>query len=504
MLLIHPPQVRNCEPPVALAHLAGALRQAGEPATLLDGALEGYLWLTRGKRYSDEDAQARRVYRHREDLLDQSKWGRSRDRWKRRISDIKLLASSSEAVVRSGVRISPADYDDPRLSPLRSADLLYSFQHPEENLFFPWFSRRIGELLKEKENRIIGISVNYLSQALTAMAISGWLRREHPGTRIQMGGGLINSWLKGPSADLLPPLAADEYSSGIGEEAVVRFAGREYKGPGMPWFGDLYERSERENYLAPGRILPYSASKGCSWKRCTFCSELWENNPYCPTAAETAMEQIRGLIDLHKPDLIHLCDSEINPDLMRKMIDSPPGAPWYGFSRFLPEMTDPEYCGKLAASGCRMLSLGLESGDRDVLKSLRKGIRLEMVPQMLENLRNAGILTFVYIMFGTPAENRDAAQRTWEYVTAISGNISFLNVSIFNMPVNSDEAKLYPSGDFYDGDLSLYREFEHPAGWNRGEIRNFLSRDLKRTPAIREILQRTPPVFTSNIAPFLN
>lgn len=504
MLLIHPPQARNCEPPVALAHLAGALRQAGEPVNLLDGALEGYLWLTAMDRLPDADGRVRRVYRKRTDILSPGKWGGTLEKWKRKISDIKLLASSAEAVTLSGIRITPADFDDPRLSPLRSADLIHAMNHPEENIFFPWFSRRLTPLLEQKENCKVGLSVSYLSQALTGMAICGWISREYPHVKIIVGGGLINSWLKGPSSTVFSTVKTGLFSSGPGEETVVHFSGREYKGAGVPWFGDLYERGGSDNYLSPGRILPYSESRGCSWKRCTFCSELWEDNSYCETGADVAIRHLRELTERHEPELIHLCDSEISPALMNELIRNPPGPRWYGFSRFLPVMTDPHYCRSLAASGCRMLCLGLESGDSSVLQNLRKGIKLEWVPAMLENLRDAGILTYVYIMFGTPAENRDSAGRTLDFVAENSGNISFLNVSIFNMPVGSSEAELYRSGNFYDGDLSLYREFDHPAGWNRLEIRKFLAKEFKKTPEIRTILKRNPPVFTSNLAPFLS
>ena len=40
MLLINPPTVRNCEPPVALLNLKAALSSAGKDAQILDGALE--------------------------------------------------------------------------------------------------------------------------------------------------------------------------------------------------------------------------------------------------------------------------------------------------------------------------------------------------------------------------------------------------------------------------------------------------------------------------------
>jgi hypothetical protein len=84
----------------------------------------------------------------------------------------------------------------------------------------------------------------------------------------------------------------------------------------------------------------------------------------------------------------------------------------------------------------------------------------------------------------------------------MSDRISFLNLAIFNLPASSPEAATLETRDFYDGDLSLYRDFVHPAGWDRDEVRAFIAKEVVGDPAIRKIAARTPPVFTSNHAPF--
>ena len=503
MLLIHPPQVRNCEPPVALAHLAGALIAAGEPVTLVDGALEGFLWLTDQPCGNSADLQGKRVRRKKDCILTFSQNPDSFDKYKKKISDIRLLASTSKPVIDTGTKISPADYQDPQLSPLKSQDLFYSWTHPEENVYFPWFSHRLKPLLQEKDNLHVGVSMGFLSQALTGIAICGWIKKEFPHSRVILGGSLINSWLKGPSDTSALYKLADKIHHGQGERDIVQFTGREYKGPGIPSFGDLYNRRISKDYLSPGRILPYSAALGCSWKRCTFCSETWEQNRHCEKSSDDVVRHLSFLSQKYNPSLIHICDSEISPELIDRLIQQPPGPQWYGFSRFLSSMSSREYCVKLARSGCRMLCLGLESGDQKVLNSLQKGIRLESVSEILKNLKEAGILTYVYIMFGTPAENRDGALRTRDFIGEHSQYISFLNAAVFNMPIASREDDNLNSMEFYEGDLAIYKNFIHPEGWSRGEIRTFLQKDFKKITEIRDILKRTPPVFTSSHAPFM-
>ena len=82
--------------------------------------------------------------------------------------------------------------------------------------------------------------------------------------------------------------------------------------------------------------------------------------------------------------------------------------------------------------------------------------------------------------------------------------ITFLNLAIFNMPLCGGEAALYETGEFYEGDLSLYTCFKHPAGWDRKSVREFLDAEFKRHPAVAAIMKNDPPVFTSNHAPFFS
>jgi hypothetical protein len=177
--------------------------------------------------------------------------------------------------------------------------------------------------------------------------------------------------------------------------------------------------------------------------------------------------------------------------------------PWYGFVRITPHLADPAFVAGLRASGCVMLKLGVESGDQRVLDALSKGVDVATISAALKNLHQAGIATYVYLLFGTPAETRERARRTLEFTLDHAEAIDFLNLAVFNLPAYSDEAASLQTVPFYEGDLSLYREFQHPAGWQRDQVRRFLAREFKKPAPIRTILNNDPPYFTSNHAAFI-
>ncbi len=501
MLLIYPPLAKPCEAPAGIAQLAGTLLGHGlTNCTLLDANLEGQLHLL-GLQPQADDTWTRRAVRAIDDNLKRMRSPEiytSPARYQRAVADINRLLEQVGLKQELGLNL--ANYQDPTISPLKSSDLLRCAADPEKNIFFPWFAERLTRILKNTNPQMVGLSLNYLSQAPTTFAMIGFLKRIAPNLPIVAGGGLITSWLRNPAWS--NPFAGiiDHLVAGPGEEPLLKLLGIENTGHHQtPDFQDLHQKG----YLAPGFILPYAASSGCYWNRCSFCPEKAEENPYHSLSADRVVHDLATLCRKTEPVLIHFLDNAIAPALMRRLTETPPGVPWYGFARVSPLLTDPEFCRRLRQSGCLMLKLGIESGDQSVLNAMDKGIDLQMVAQTLTALEQAGIATYVYLLFGTPSEGLAQARRTLDFVVTHQRAITFLNLAVFNMPVCSPEANDLHTQDFYEGDLSLYSDFVHPQGWGRKAIRTFLDKEFKRHPAIIPILQRDPPIFTSNHAPFM-
>ncbi|HOG16274.1 MAG TPA: radical SAM protein [Syntrophales bacterium] len=497
MLLIHPPLSKPCEPPAGIAALAGALAGRRVPLQVLDANLEGLLHLLEAEDLPAGDAWTRRALRQRREhlsLLRSPKGYGNIDRYGRAVRDLDRALSAA-----AGRRLTFSDYDDPDLSPLRSADLLRSAEAPERNPFFPWFSRRLEPLLAGSADRIVGFSLNYLSQALSTFAMIGWLRRSVPHCTVVLGGGLVTSWMNRP--DWRNPFAglADRLVAGPGEGPLLEMTGETPgNAPAPPRFRDL----PIADYLAPGFVLPYAASRGCWWRRCSFCPERAEGNAYLSPAPGDVLSELREIALPDRPVLLHFLDNALSPSLLTALSGQSPGVPWYGFARFVPALRDFDFCRSLRRSGCVLLKFGLESGDQGVLDALEKGIDLGEVSLILGNLKRAGIATYVYLLFGTPPEAEAEARRTLEFAAAHADRIGFLNVALFNLPAHAPEAEKLDTRPFFEGDLSLYRDFRHPRGWDRRVVRRFLGREFLRHPAIAAILRKDPPVFTSNHAAF--
>jgi len=500
MLLIFPPISKPCEPPAGIARLAGMLKANQLPCTVWDANLDCIdtvlqqprAWTE--KRYRDAARQSQKNIQRLKDRATYS----NPDRYILSVKQLNLNLEKSGEPFQ--VKMGLADFEHRRFSPVRKSDLLVAAEHPETNPFYPYLKERLLLLLEKEYTDAIGFSLIFLSQALTTFAMIGILRKTVPEIKILLGGGLVTSWLRNTGTENPFPGWVDACIAGPGEKALMTWYGRMEASwsYGIPDYSDFPD----SKYLSPGRILPYNLTYGCFWRKCSFCPESAEGNPHCTASPDPPLKGLQALNQSTRPDLIHVLDNAIPPAFLAEMGRGEPIARWYGYVRFSRELEDADFCIALKKSGCVMLQVGLESGNQKVLDGMNKGITIQSATAILKNLKAAGIAAYVYLLFGTPHEDETAARQTMAFVLEHAPAIQFMNAAIFNMPVRSSESDRFRTQPFYEGDLPLYTDFEHPAGWHRRKVRDFLDREFKRHPAIAEILHRTPPVFTSNHAPF--
>ena len=505
MLLIFPPVAKPCEPPAGVALLAAALKSHKLACTVYDASVDGILYLIHSVLTAN-DPWALRALKNRDATISDLKtpgFYTNVDRYHQRVYDLNRLLSIS--VDQTRFKISLSDYSDNLLSSVDSKDLLTSAAAFEENPFFPFFEQKIRPLILASDSEYVGISLCYLNQALVSFALAGWIRHNFKDKKLVMGGGLISSWMSRPgfgeASDNPFSGLIDIMIKGEGEQPLLALLGvTDTKKHYVPDYGF----AKNHDYLAPGIILPFRASIGCYWSKCRFCPERAETRPYSTKRADMVLEDLKKMNREYAPDYVHFIDNAVTPAFLKALSQTDLGFKWYGFVRFEKEFLNLEFCLNLKKSGCEMLKLGLESGDQDVLEQMNKGTDLGVVAIILSNLTKAGILTYVYLLFGTSFEDETAARKTLEYIKIHKGNIDYLNLAVFNLPKFSEDAKALETREFYHGDLSLYLNFIHPRGWTRRKVKNFLDKEFKKQLAIGSEFRKNPAYFSSNHAMLFN
>lgn len=527
VLLIHPPATRPAGPPLGTGVLLSRLRRLGIRAEAVDANLEAYLHLLVEDRLQaaagpGASTAVRRAVRHAARALSFLRSPGAAASFPRYAAAARHLNAALSAHRGEGrsERLTLGDYTHGGLSEFSPADLSRVADGRDGTVFGGYFRGDLLPRVSGLRPRCVGISVNFRHQVLPAFELAGLLRRALPGVPVVGGGGMLTSWKR-------PLLAAGRWLPaftrivfGPGEGALARIAAGgvsrdEYflHGSGEAEFLPDFGFAELRDYVSPEPVLPVAASRGCYWGRCGFCPEaVAPTHPHRTHDPAAFPELLQELSRRYSVTRFHLTDNAVPPQTLRALVaqaDALRGISWHGFARFERDLLAPGFASGLAAAGCAMLQLGLESGSQRLLDRMGKGTRVSDAAETLAHLRAAGIATYVYVMLGAPGETAGDAEATLAFLERHAGNIDYLNLSILNLPREAEGEKV-PGGDGTygvsagrdDGALGLYRPVPATAGWGRPQARRFLSRRILGSPAVRGIVARTPPGFASNHAFF--
>lgn len=521
LLLLHPPATKPGEPPLGSAILSAFLRHAGVTLATLDANLGACLYLLAPQRAAaaagpQPGTSVRRALAQGERALTLLRSPAALASFPRYATAVRQLQTLLSVYGLPGERLTLGDYEHPQLSPFAPADLHALADGTVHTLFYRYFCDELLPRIAALAPRMVAVSINYRHQVLPAFELAGLLRRALPGVRLVAGGGMITSWQRPLQETGLRLPVFDHLVFGPGEEPLLRLAQGDVQHDLLsgaqiafePDFCDLPPAA----YLSPYPILPLATSRGCYWSRCHFCPEAAApTHPYAAFPGADLPARLRTLGHTYGVRHFHFTDNAIPVTTLRVLAtagDLLTGLRWHGFVRFERALLDPELIAGLARSGCALLQLGLESGSQRVLDRMAKGTRLEEVSAILHHLHRAGIASYVYVMVGMPGETAEDVELTRRFLLAHAGLIGYLNLALMNLP--RDAGLLAAADDFgivetglHDAaaPLGLYRGFVAAESLDRGAARRLLQ-SLRSEAALRPILQRTPPWFSSNHAFF--
>lgn len=92
------------------------------------------------------------------------------------------------------------------------------------------------------------------------------------------------------------------------------------------------------------------------------------------------------------------------------------------------DIVDVDILKKLRRAGCRLLCVGYESGNQNILDNISKGLKIERAIEFSKATKRAGIMVHGCFMAGCPGETKETLEKTLEYAKKL----------------NPDTAQFYP------------------------------------------------------------
>ena len=214
----------------------------------------------------------------------------------------------------------------------------------------------------------------------------------------------------------------------------------------LPWVTKTYKRDlDITRYNVPFLQNPFIAfytSRGCP-ALCTFC--LWpqthSGHRWRKRSSQDVAAEVRWALDAFPNAKEFFFDDDTFNYQRARTIDlckalKPLRFTWSCTSRVT---TDYETLKAMKEAGCRLLIVGYESGDPQILKNIKKGATIEMAERFTANCKKLGILVHGDFIVGLPGETRESIRRTMDFAKRL--DTETIQVSI---------AHPYPGTEFYE------------------------------------------------------
>lgn len=396
---------------------------------------------------------------------------------------------------------------DMRYSCRSSKEVLAAMNDREANLFIDYFEKNtLNEVLRDNPG-FIGISIINTSQIIPGLTLAALIKKADEDIHVNIGGSVFTRLIKEISRNKELFSIVDSVIVHEGETPLLNLIGHfnnEFDIKNIPNLiykegseirtnkisseGEdvnslptpSFEGFPLELYFSPELVLPVLSSRGCYWRRCTFCDHGYGySGKYRPRDVELLYNDIKALKNRYKTSFFTFQDEGISPKLIGslsdKIIKDKLEISWLADSRF-EAIFSSELCGKIAEAGCKMIYFGLESANKRILACMDKGIEKEDVLKICRHCTDAGIWTHLFLIFGFPAETMNEALETMDFILQNKKIIRSVAFGSFQLTKHSrvhEAPALFHVNKIIqndDMDFSLWHEYEVSQGMSKKEI----------------------------------
>jgi hopanoid biosynthesis associated radical SAM protein HpnJ len=195
----------------------------------------------------------------------------------------------------------------------------------------------------------------------------------------------------------------------------------------LPWVTPVYKRDlKMENYFIGYLKHPYISiytGRGCK-SRCTFC--LWPQtvggHRYRTRSVENVIEEIAWAKKAFPQTKEFFFDDDtFTDDLPRaEAIAKGLGKLGVTWSCNAKANVPRKTLEVLKANGLRLLLVGYESGNQQILHNIKKGMRIEVAEKFTKDCHELGIAIHGTFIMGLPGETQETIQQTIDWARKIN------------------------------------------------------------------------------------
>jgi radical SAM superfamily enzyme YgiQ (UPF0313 family) len=176
-----------------------------------------------------------------------------------------------------------------------------------------------------------------------------------------------------------------------------------------------------------------NCSRGCPY-HCIFCSSpvQWKNRVRY-RSPENIIEELKHLkaiygvntfyirdevFSLHRQNVLQIC---------QKMVSERLGMNWFCYVRA--NHVNKEIMEAMKEAGCLLVKIGVESGDAEILKKIKKGETLDQFRKAFKVAESAGLYTHASFLIGHPWDSQKTIRNTIQFAKELNADTTVFPIS---------------------------------------------------------------------------
>jgi radical SAM superfamily enzyme YgiQ (UPF0313 family) len=176
---------------------------------------------------------------------------------------------------------------------------------------------------------------------------------------------------------------------------------------------------DNRRYFQEGGQAGFETKRGCP-SQCIYCADLVAKGTRArPRPASAVADELERLLE-QGVDHLHTCDGEFNlpawhavevcEEIIRRRLGE--RLRWYAYCS--PASFSRELARRMREAGCVGINFGVDNGDAEMLRRLRRGFAPEDILNATRWSKEAGMAVMLDLLLGSPGETRESLERTFE------------------------------------------------------------------------------------------
>jgi len=184
-----------------------------------------------------------------------------------------------------------------------------------------------------------------------------------------------------------------------------------------------YSQFDLDLFLSPKRILPMQTARGCTWRKCAFCSHhRIYHHRYVTFSIDRVLETIAFLKSTYRCCQFSFHDEEIPPQRAKQisegiLIRHLDNISIDIYARPIKRFNNDELFRLMRRAGITSINWGMESACQRVIDLMNKGTDVSKLGEILRKCSESQIANMLFIIFGFPGETREELYKTVEFLS---------------------------------------------------------------------------------------